>query len=84
MIRLPTITISKNCIQCNALVEFDVKAEDYDLLKEGGELIQDALWYIPADKREMLLSGVCGDCWNKLFMEDEQSEEEDWDGYELE
>jgi hypothetical protein len=76
MIRLPTITISKNCIQCNTLVEFDVKAEDYDLWVDKIEFIEDALWYIPADKREMLLSGVCGNCWNKLFEEDEEEDED--------
>lgn len=72
MIRLPIINIAKNCIQCNALIEFDIRAEDYDSWKEDGELIQDALWYISPDKREMLLSGICGDCWSKLFAEENE------------
>ncbi len=84
MIRLPRVTIDKDCIRCGTNVKFNIMAEDYDLWQDNEALIQDALWYVSADNREMLLSGVCGDCWNKLFMEDEQSEEEDWDGYELE
>lgn len=76
MIRLPIMTISKNCVECKCLVEFDVKAEDYDLWKEGGELIQEALWYVTPDNREMLISGICGKCWNELFKEESEDSEE--------
>ena len=72
MIRLPIMHISKNCVECDKTVEFDIRAEDYDHWKEGGILIEDALWYISPDNREMLLSGICGDCWNKLFSEESE------------
>jgi hypothetical protein len=67
MIRLPIMTISRNCTLCGINVKFDVKAEDYDSWKEGEKLIQEALWYIVPEKREMLLSGICGECWEKEF-----------------
>jgi hypothetical protein len=72
MIRLPIMTISKACVECGNVIEFDVRAEDYDLWKEGYVLVQDALWYITPDKREMLLSGICGDCWNEMFSEENE------------
>ena len=33
----------------------------------SGELIQDALPYLSASEREMLISGTCDDCWQKMF-----------------
>jgi len=72
MIRLPIMTIRKPCVECGTVIEFDVRADDYDLWKEDGFLIQDALWYITPDKREILLSGICGDCWNIMFAEENE------------
>lgn len=33
----------------------------------GGMLIQDAFPDLPAEDREFLISGLCPECWNKLF-----------------
>lgn len=71
MIRLPIMTVSEKCIECGTLVEFDVRAEDYDAWKSG-TLIQDALWYISPDLREMLLSKICDKCWQELFAEENE------------
>jgi len=37
---------------------------------ENGELIQDALPYLTAGERELLISGTCDDCWEKMFPSD--------------
>jgi hypothetical protein len=34
---------------------------------EGGALIQDALGYLTADERELLISGTCGACFDNMF-----------------
>jgi len=36
---------------------------------EDGELVQNAFPYLSADEREMLISGICPECWDKLFGE---------------
>ena len=37
---------------------------------EQGELIQNAMPYLSADEREVLISGTCGPCFDKMFGED--------------
>lgn len=34
---------------------------------QDGELVQDAFPYLSADEREMLISGICPDCWENMF-----------------
>lgn len=38
----------------------------------NGEYIQVALHELDADMREMLISGVCPDCWLNMFGEDDE------------
>jgi hypothetical protein len=35
-----------------------------------GMLIQDAMPELSADERQLLISGTCGKCWDKMFQED--------------
>ena len=47
-----------------------------------GALIQDVFPYLSADEREMLISGICPECWDAQLSEPEDEEEpweEDWD-----
>ena len=37
---------------------------------QNGELIQNALPELSADQRELLISGTCGKCWDKMFLKD--------------
>jgi len=32
-----------------------------------GKYIQNAMPYLSADEREILVSGICGDCFDKMF-----------------
>jgi hypothetical protein len=34
---------------------------------EMGEYIQDAMPYLSADERELLISRTCGSCWDEMF-----------------
>lgn len=38
---------------------------------QSGELIQNAMPELDADKREQLISGTCPKCWDELFASDE-------------
>lgn len=59
-------TISKQCMMCNQIVEIEVKIEDYQSWQEGAH-IQNAFPYLTIDEREMLVSGTCGPCFDKMF-----------------
>ena len=45
-----------------------IEADDVDVCRwQGGELIQDALPYLDATQRELLISRTCGTCWDELW-----------------
>ena len=57
------------CVHCDT--DYDIMVDPADLKRwYDGELIQVALDYLTDDERELLMSGTCGKCWDKLFPED--------------
>jgi hypothetical protein len=58
------------CNRCKDQVEMAVNVDDYTSW-ENGSLIQDAMPYLSADEREVLISGVCGTCFDKMFGSEE-------------
>lgn len=51
------------CGKVNVIV-----VDEYDYLAwENGALAQDVFSYLSADEREMLISGICPQCWEKTF-----------------
>lgn len=45
-----------------------ILVSDEDLQRwQNGELAQDAFPYLTANEREMLISGTCPVCWDKMF-----------------
>jgi hypothetical protein len=45
-----------------------IKANVKDFLDwQAGKLIQNAMPYLSVDDRELLISGTCGPCWEKIF-----------------
>lgn len=63
------------CPFCHKGHEVEVNEFDYFDWSEG-ELAQDAFPYLTAAEREMLISGVCPTCWDKMFGIDEEEEDE--------
>ena len=76
------ITVETNCPFCGKAHFIDMYEEDF-LSWRNGELIQEALWYLSADEREMLISGICPTCWDKMFSDDEDEDEEEPDDLEV-
>ena len=79
---LHEVCVVTYCPFCGKAHEIEVNEIDY-LDWQDGELVQNAFPYLSADEREMLVSGICPDCWNKMFgqAEDEDSlDDEDFDG----
>jgi len=67
-------TIKVECWSCSDTHNIRVKPSDYKEWQEG-ELIQDVLYYLTEDERELLISRTCGECWDELFGVDEEDEE---------
>ena len=60
------IVITCICPFCGQEEEVPVYAEDYADW-ENGKLIQDAFPYLSANQRELLISGICPKCWDRMF-----------------
>ena len=70
-----------SCVSCKKTYTLKVNIEDYFLFDSPNRPhIQDIFPYLTPAERELLLSGMCEECWNKMFtIEDEDLEEEDYE-----
>ena len=64
-----TVTIVKRCFVCNLSTPIEVNKDKYDRW-QAGELIQNVFPEMPADYREMLISGTHPECWDEMFGEE--------------
>ena len=75
-------TVITTCPFCGANHSVEVRLADYNAYCEGG-LVQDCFPYLSADEREMLISGICPQCWDNMFGSGEEDdldyEDEDFD-----
>ena len=69
-------TVVTYCPFCGRPNEIEVNKADFLRWKDG-ELAQVAFPYLSAEDREMLISGICPECWNGMF--GDEDEDEDWD-----
>jgi len=60
------VQITKACPFCGEYHEVEVPFDGY-MEWQNGVLIQDALPMLSANEREILISGICPDCWEKMF-----------------
>ena len=58
--------ITKTCWQCHETFHLTVTCDQWDQW-HAGALIQDAFPHLSADDREILISGTCGACFDKMF-----------------
>ena len=59
------ITLYTNCPFCGKRQYVTVEQEDYDKYVDG-ELAQNAFPYLTPAEREIIISGICDECWNKM------------------
>lgn len=60
----------KTCVACNSEKVIPMTEEQYIRLENGlseGVHIQDAVPDMKPKWREMFISGICPDCWKKIF-----------------
>lgn len=72
VMRMRMITaLECQCPKCRRTTVLYVFEDDYRRYI-GGAKIQDCFSYLTDDQRELLLSGLCPDCWNELFGDEEE------------
>jgi hypothetical protein len=47
--------------------DFTIEVKDGDMERLEKEYVQDVLHYLTDDERELIISGICGDCFNDCF-----------------
>jgi len=63
------------CNNCGHLFIINVNKEDFNKYMRHEEYIQDALPYLTAGERELILSKTCDDCYNKMFELEDNDED---------
>jgi hypothetical protein len=59
------------CVECHTLHTLKIDMRDYVDWKKGKHL-QVAFNYLDAAERELIKTGICGECWDKLFPEEDE------------
>lgn len=67
------ILINRTCPYCQKAQTLRVSASGYNQWKSG-KLIQRALPELSNDEREILLTGICPECWDKMLTPMEEEE----------
>lgn len=61
------------CIVCSGVFTITVELEQWYKWKSG-IFIQDAFPHLTADERDLLQSGICGKCFDKIYPEIEEED----------
>jgi len=67
-----TYLMSRACADCGT--KYLAKINGPDLFRYNhGAFVQECFPYLTAAQRELFfMSGICGDCWDRLFVETEE------------
>ena len=65
------ITLEVECKYCNKKHSMPVFKIDLEEYNKGEKLVQECFPYLSSEYRELLISGMCPNCWNNLYEENE-------------
>lgn len=68
------VRITSECICCGKVQSIELNESVY-VKWIRGEHIQDVAPELSVDDRELLISGVCGTCFDTMFADDDEEEE---------
>ena len=60
------MTLDRECSDCGRVKQIEVPDAGY-IAWQKGTLIQHAMPEVSKEDRELLISGICGTCFDKLF-----------------
>lgn len=61
-----TVEVTRVCHLCKTEVKISAPEEGWKAWTRGTAHIQEALWMLSVDDREILISGICGKCFDGL------------------
>jgi hypothetical protein len=62
-----SVVLEITCRHCDEPHFFNISYNQMKRLKAGKEPIQNILRNIDTDERELLISGICGSCWDNTI-----------------
>lgn len=64
------IITSSPCPSCGSIIEIEIDEEGFSQLNQGKDInsVAPELHYSVAER---FMSGICGDCWDKLWAEED-------------
>lgn len=78
----PNTMLICTCKLCKKDYKLHVKTVDLENYNTGNILIQNAFPYLSAGERELIISGICDTCFNDIFKDDDEPEENMPESYE--
>ena len=63
------LELSITCRRCGKVKVIKVQKKGYEAWLSGRVAIQHAMPEVSADDREMLMSQICGECFDEMFAE---------------
>ena len=75
MVRTTSQSYNVRCNLCSKEYNIIADRNDMEAWVSGDKYIQDALAYLSAAERELLISQTCGTCWDILYPNDVDIEE---------
>jgi len=63
--------LNKKCLECGDTFIIEAVPEDYFNWTNNKVLIQDAFPYLSDGDRELLLSGICNECFDAMFSDED-------------
>ena len=63
--------IVTECPYCHRKHVFTITDEQFNKYANGESYIQTIFPELTAPEREMLITGICEECWNKIFSSEE-------------
>lgn len=66
------IIVTKICKTCGQVIEMEVNEKDLVMYRAGVVKVQDAFPYLTPAEREILVSDICGDCFDAMFAKEEE------------
>lgn len=66
MIAIPMISLEVECEYCGDIHIVSVNEFDFNDWKSGS-LIQDAMPYLNESQKQLLISQMCDECWNRMY-----------------
>lgn len=67
---MTTMKVHTKCPRCKKQEDIEVPKLGYQQWVSGA-LIQRAMPGLSATQREQLMTGICGQCWDEMFKEEE-------------